>query len=82
MKVVGLLGGMFDFFSPSGFKIQSEFDHRTSKIKFYSVRALKCCLNEKNLINGRVTSAISKFCQQIFETYLSLLESGSSFENY
>ena len=59
--VVGPLGGKFDFFSPSGFEIQSDFDYRTSKIKFYSVRALKSYVNEKNLIHDRVTATISKF---------------------
>ena len=52
LKVVGPLGGKFDFFSLSGFEIQSDFDYRMEKIKFYSVRALKCYLNEKNLIHG------------------------------
>ena len=60
MKVVGLLGGRFDFFSHLGFEIQSNFDYRTSKIKFYSVRA-KCYLNDKNLIHGQVTATISEF---------------------
>ena len=73
MKVVGPLEGKFDFFSPSGFEIQSDFDYRTSKIKFYSVRALKCYLNEKNLIHGRVTATIKKFSPQIFETYISVI---------
>ena len=68
LKAVGSLGGKFDFFSPSGFEIQSDFDYRTSKIKFYSVRALKYYPNEKNLIHGRVTATISKFSPQIFET--------------
>ena len=40
LKVVGPLGGKFDSFSPSGFEIQSDFDYRSSKIKFYS-EALK-----------------------------------------
>ena len=71
LKLVGPLGGKFDFFSPLGFGIQSDFDYRTSKIKFYSVRALKCYLSEKNLIHGRVTAMISKFSPQIFETYFS-----------
>ena len=71
-KVVGLLGGKFDFFSPSGFEIQSDFDYRTSKIKFYSVRALKCYLNEKNLIHGRVTATISKFSSQLLKRTLTL----------
>ena len=61
LKVVGPLGGKVDIFSPSGFEIQSDFDNKTSKIKFYSVKALKCYLNEKNLMHGRVTAMISKF---------------------
>ena len=56
LKDVGPLRANFDFFSPSVFKIQSVFYYRTSKIEFYSVRALKCHLNEKNLIHGRVNS--------------------------
>ena len=67
------LGGKFDFFSPSGFEIESDFDYRNSKIKFYFVRALKCYLNEKNLTHGRVTATISKFSLQIFETYISVI---------
>ena len=47
LKAAGLLGGKFDFFNPSGFEIQSDFEYRTSKIKFYFVRTLKCSLNEK-----------------------------------
>ena len=70
LNAVGSLGGNFDLFSPSGFEIQRVFDYRTSKIKFYSVRALKCYLNEKNLIHGRVTATISKFSPQIFEMYI------------
>ena len=54
------LGRKVLFFSPSGFVIRSDFDYRASKIKFYSVRALKYYLNEKNLIYGRVTATISK----------------------
>ena len=70
LNVVGPLEGKFDFFSPLGFEIQSDFDYRNTKLKFYFVRALKCHLNEKNLIHGRVTATISKFSPQIFETYL------------
>ena len=69
LKTVGPLGGRFDFFSPSGYDIQSDFDYRTSKIKFYSVRALKCYLNDKNLMHGQVMATISKFSSQIVETY-------------
>ena len=61
LKVVGPLGGKLDFLSTSGFEIQIDFDYRTSKIKFYSVKALKCYVNEKNLIHDRVTEMISKF---------------------
>ena len=67
-EVVGPLGGGFDFFSPSGFEIQSDSDYRTLKIKFNSVRALKCYLNEKNLIRGRATATISNFSPQILKT--------------
>ena len=44
---------------------------RQSKIKFYSVRALKCYLNEKDLIYDGKTATISKFSPQVFETYFS-----------
>ena len=71
LKIVGPLGGKFYFFSPLGFEIQSDFGYRTSKIKFYAVGALNCYLNEKNLINGRVTATISKLSPQIFETYFN-----------
>ena len=37
LTVVGALRGKLYFSSPSGFEIQSDFDDRTSKIKFYSV---------------------------------------------
>ena len=82
LKGVSPLGGKFDFFSPSGFEIQSVSAYRTSKIKFYSVRALKCYLNEKNLIHGRVTATISKFSPQIFETYFRLYGRLTARENY
>ena len=68
LKVVGPLGGKFDFFSPLGFEIRNDSDYRTSKIKFYSVRALKCYVNEESLMHGQVTAMISKFSPQIFET--------------
>ena len=35
-------------------------DHQTAKIKLYSVRALYRCLNEKELMQGRITATISK----------------------
>ena len=69
--VVGPLGGNLYFCSPLGFDIQTNSDHKTQKIKLYSVTALKRYLNEKNLIHGRVMATISKFSPQIFETYFS-----------
>ena len=69
LKAEGPLVGKLDFSSPSRFDIQSDFDYRTSEIKFYSVRTLKCDLNEKHLIHDQVTATISKFSPQIFETY-------------
>ena len=72
---MGPLGGRFDFSSPPGFEILRDSDYKTLKIKFYSVRALKCYLNEKNLIHGLVTATISKFSPQILKrtlVYLSL----------
>ena len=38
LRVVGL-GKKFEFFSPLGFKIQSNFDLQTTKVKLESVRA-------------------------------------------
>ena len=48
--VVDPLGENFDFFSPLGFDVQTNSNHKTQKIKLYSVRALERYLNEKNLI--------------------------------
>ena len=70
MKVVGPLGGKFDFFSPSGFEIQSDFDYRTSKNKVLLCQNFEM---QKNLIHGRVTATISKFSPQIFETHISVI---------
>ena len=72
--VVGPSGENLDFFSPLGFNVQTNSDHKIQKVKLYSVSALKRYLNEKNLIYGRVMTTISKFSPQIFETYFSLLE--------
>ena len=52
-----------------GFDVQTNSDHKTPKIKLYSVRALKRHLNEKNLIYGPVMATISEVSPQIFETY-------------
>ena len=55
------LGRKPQFFSPLGFEIQRNSDHETTKIKLYSVRLSKRCLNEKGLIHVQVTATISKF---------------------
>ena len=68
LKVVGLLGGKFVFFSPSRFEIQAILIRKTSKIKFYVMRALKRYLNKKNQMHGRETGTIHKFSTFIFET--------------
>ena len=49
------------FFGPLELDILRNSGHETPKIKLYSVRALKRYLNDKNLINGRVTATMSKF---------------------
>ena len=63
------LGRKPRFFSPLGFDVKTNSDHKTPKIKLYSVRALKRYLNEKNLIRDRVMATISKLSPQIFVTY-------------
>ena len=63
LKVVAPLGGKFDFFRPSGFEIQ--------KIKFHSVRALKCSLNEKNIL-GRVT--VDMFLKRTFDNCFEIFK--------
>ena len=67
--VVGPLGENLDFFSPLGFDVETNFDHKTQKIKLYSVRALKRYHSEENLIHDRVMATVSKFSPQTFETY-------------
>ena len=71
LKVVGpLQGGNSNFFSPSGFEIQSDFNYRILKFKFYSVRSSKCYLSEKNLIHSRVTATISSLVHRFLERTL------------
>ena len=74
--VVSPLGENLDFFSPLGFDVQTNSDHKPPKIKLCSVRALKCYLNEKNLIHSRVMATISKFGPHIFETYFRMKSNG------
>ena len=57
-EVVSPLGENLDFFNPLGFDVQTNSDHKTKKIKLYSVRSLKRYLNGKNLIHGRVMATI------------------------
>ena len=52
--------------------MQKNSDHKTPKIKLYTVTALKRYLNEKNLIHGRETATVFKFCALIFEMYFSM----------
>ena len=66
--MVGPLEENLDFFSPLGSDVETNSDHKTSKIKLYSVRALQRYLNEKNMMHGRVMGTISKFSTQVFET--------------
>ena len=54
-------------FSPLGFDIQTNSDHKTQNIKLYSVRVLKRYLIEKNLIQGQVVATISKFSPKILK---------------
>ena len=71
--VVCHLGENLDFLSPLGFDVQINFDHKTQKIKLYSVRALKWYLNEKNLIHGQAMAKISKFSPQSFKMYFRIM---------
>ena len=43
------------YLSPLGFEAKSDSDHKTSKTKSQSTRALKRYLNDKSLIHGRET---------------------------
>ena len=45
--VVGLLGKNLDLYSPLGYDVRTNSDHKIQKIKLYSIRALKRHLNEK-----------------------------------
>ena len=51
LKVAGPLRGKFDFFSPLGY-LKFKAILITEPQKFYSVRAFKWNLNDKNLIHG------------------------------
>ena len=50
------------FFGPLGVDVQTNSDRRTQNQTLLSQNVLlKCYLNEKNLIHGRVMATISKF---------------------
>ena len=59
-EVVSLLGENVVFFSHLRFGIQRNSDHKSPKIKLYSVRPLTHELNDKSLTHGRVTTTISR----------------------
>ena len=42
------MGENLDFFSPLGFDVQTNSDHKTQKVKLCSVRALKHYLDDKS----------------------------------
>ena len=64
------LGRNLDFFISLGFDVQTNSNHKTQKVKLYSVRAVKRYLNDKNLVHAwQVTATISKFSPRIFERY-------------
>ena len=66
-------------FSPLGFDLYLNFCHKIKKPSS-TQSALKCYLNEKNLMHGRVMVTISKFSPQIFETYLANCPNGVSYQ--
>ena len=58
--IVGPLGEKnLTFFSPLGFDVQETSDDKTQKIKLYSVRALKCYLNETDRATDRATDRLT-----------------------
>ena len=59
-------------FSPLGFDVQANSDHKNQKIKLYSVRAFKRYLYEKNQTRGQVMGKISKFSPQILKRTLDI----------
>ena len=65
-RVVGLLEEKLDFFSPLGFEAESDFGHKTFKIKSHSIRASEQYLNDKNPIHGRETASIFRFIAENF----------------
>ena len=72
-QMFGVVGPLRENLSPLRFDAQTNSDHKAPKIKLYSVRALKRCLNEKNLIHGRVMAMISKFSPQSLKRTLIAL---------
>ena len=76
--VVGPLGENLEFFSPLGFDVQINSDHKTQKIKLYSGRPLKRYLKKKNLIHGRVMVPF----QNLVHSFLKRTLHVSAFQDY
>ena len=58
---LGSLEGKFDFSVSRDLKFKAILITKSQKIKLYSVRDSKHCLNDNNLRPGRVTETIPKF---------------------
>ena len=68
LTVLGPLGDKFNFFNPLGFGAESDFDHKTSKIKSNSIRASERYLNNKTQIYCRETASTFRFSAETFES--------------
>ena len=66
-------------FSTLGFDVYLNSCHKIKKSSS-TQSALKCYLNDKNLMHGRVMATISKFSPQIIKTYLTNCPNGVSLQ--
>ena len=73
LTVLGPLEEKYSVFNPLGFKIESNFDNETSKIKSHSTRASKQNLIDKSHIHGRETRSIFRFSAETLEPELNTL---------
>ena len=73
LTVFSHLGVKFNLFNPLGFEGKREFDHKTSKIKSHSIRALKRHLNHKSPIHVREITSIFQFSAESYESDLSVI---------
>ena len=62
------MGVKFNFSNPLGFEGQSDFDHKTSKIKSRWTRVSKRYLNDKSPTHGREKASIFWFSAESFES--------------